>query len=89
MGAQLLAAQRQRLDRARQRMGLAAARLDLLSPLSVLGRGYSLTERVDGEDRRLMRRAADAQVGDTLETRLGDGATITSRIEHIEEGPTT
>ncbi|HZZ70995.1 MAG TPA: exodeoxyribonuclease VII large subunit [Pirellulales bacterium] len=64
----------------RQSLGAAAARLESLSPLSVLARGYSLTSSRAGT---LLRRAADAQVGDQIVTRLARGQ-LTSRVEAIE-----
>lgn len=66
------------LDRRRRRLGEFAARLDALSPLSVLGRGYALARRV--EDGRIVRQAEDVAIGDALDVQLADGsieATVT------------
>ena len=63
---------RRMLDTRRRRFGELAARLDALSPLAVLGRGYALARRA--EDERIVRRAADVAVGDELEVQLGEGA---------------
>ena len=63
---------RRMLDTRRRRFGELAARLDALSPLAVLGRGYALARRT--EDERIVRRAADVAVGDELEVQLGEGA---------------
>jgi exodeoxyribonuclease VII large subunit len=57
-----------------------AARLDALSPLGVLGRGYSLTQRTD--DGRIVRDAAELSAGDEIVTRFNRGR-ATSRIETI------
>lgn len=46
-----------------------AARLDALSPLRVLGRGYAVATREDG---RAVRLAADASPGDTIDVRVSD-----------------
>ncbi|MBR1588625.1 MAG: exodeoxyribonuclease VII large subunit, partial [Kiritimatiellae bacterium] len=46
------------------------ARLDLLNPYAVLGRGYSITVGADG---LVVRRAADVKPGDRLVTRLAEG----------------
>ena len=46
-----------------------AARLDALSPLRVLGRGYAVATREDG---RAVRSAADASPGDTIHVRVSD-----------------
>jgi exodeoxyribonuclease VII large subunit len=58
--------------------GLAAA-LDGLSPLGVLARGYSVTRRADTGE--VLRRAADVQPGERLETLLADGR-VFSRVEN-------
>ena len=71
-----------RLQQARAITDRHAAQIESLSPLSVLGRGYSLTHRLS--DGRLLRRAADANVGDRLQTRLAEG-TLISRVEEIQE----
>ena len=47
-----------------------AARLDALSPLAVLGRGYALARTESG---KLVRRAKDTAPGDVLQLRLEDG----------------
>jgi exodeoxyribonuclease VII large subunit len=49
---------------------ICAAKLDALSPLNVLGRGYSITEKADG---KVLRSAGEAAVGDRLKIRLADG----------------
>ncbi len=54
----------------------AEDRLHLLSPLAVLNRGYALVFAPDG---RLLKHVRDVQEGDTLTTRLADGA-LTSRV---------
>jgi exodeoxyribonuclease VII large subunit len=71
---------RQRLQACNQQVLAAAARLDTLSPLNVLGRGYSLTRR--HADQRVLRRADQVQPGDLLSTILEHGQ-ITSRVEQI------
>jgi exodeoxyribonuclease VII large subunit len=70
---------RHRLDRARERVVGLAARLEALSPLSVLGRGYSLTRTADGT---LLRSAAQVAAGDRIVTRLARGE-VTSRVEQV------
>jgi exodeoxyribonuclease VII large subunit len=60
------------LLRARREAATAlAGRLDLLSPLAVLGRGYAIALRRDG---RALRRATDATRGEQLTLRLAEGA---------------
>lgn len=70
------------LKKAELRTAEVAAKLDALSPLAVLGRGYSLTKRA--RDGRLLRSVDDAQVGETLETRVADG---TVRSVVVERSP--
>ena len=60
------------LDRRRRRVMELAARLDAMSPLAVLGRGYALARRRD--DGRVVRRVADVAVGDALDVQLAEGA---------------
>jgi exodeoxyribonuclease VII large subunit len=59
------------LERSRRECAAVAAHLEALSPLGVLARGYSLTKRLP--DGRLVRSAADVQIGDRLSTLLTDG----------------
>ncbi len=74
-------AARQRLHEAARRLEALAARLDGLSPLNVLGRGYSLTRRLG--DRPVLRDASQVRPGDRLVTRLLQGS-IVSRVEQVE-----
>src|SRR5262249_29904748 len=74
---------RQRLMLVRDHLAAKAAQLQTLSPLNVLGRGYSLTRRqVDGV---VVRSPDQVQPGDRLVTRLQHGQ-IFSRVEHPGEG---
>ena len=66
------------LDR-RHRLARLAASLEALSPLAVLGRGYSLTFHQDGQT--LIRSADEVAPGQILVTRLSDGE-IASRVIH-------
>ncbi len=61
-----------------------AGRLESLSPLAVLSRGYSLTTRES--DGQLLRSSQVLSVGDRLHTRLNEGEVI-SRVETIEPAP--
>ncbi len=60
-----------RLERAAAQLGHSAATLEALSPLAVLGRGYSMT--FDREN-RLQTRAAALSEGDEITTRFTDGS---------------
>lgn len=58
------------LKSAKERVTQKAVSLEALSPLSVLARGYSLTQREDGS---LVTDASTLQKGDRLKTRLANG----------------
>ena len=75
-------AMRSRLKDARSRTDATAAHLESLSPLAVLSRGYSLTQRT--ADGRLIRDAAELHVGDPIITRFAHGRAF-SRVEQTEE----
>jgi exodeoxyribonuclease VII large subunit len=72
---------RQCVRHARRHVNETSARLDSLSPLAVLGRGYSLTYR--SADGRILRDAAELTPGETMVTRFGIGR-ATSRVEQID-----
>jgi exodeoxyribonuclease VII large subunit len=69
-----------RLQMAGQQLQAQAARLEGLSPLNVLARGYSLTRRAD--DPTLLRDADAVRPGEIIVTRLHQGQ-IVSRVEEI------
>ena len=58
------------LNRERQRFGALASKLDALSPLKVLGRGYAIPRKEDGA---VVRSTADVAPGDALKLRVADG----------------
>lgn len=64
---------------------LNMAKLNALSPLGVLNRGYSITEGADG---RVLRNAADVKPGDKLKIRLERGKlnaeVLSSEHAHVE-----
>ena len=59
-----------KIQEGRERLGLAAASLDALSPLGVLQRGYAIAQDADG---KLVRDAASVNVGDEVNVRLAKG----------------
>jgi exodeoxyribonuclease VII large subunit len=59
----------------------AAARLDALSPLKVLARGYSITTRDDG---RAVRGPDDVHSGDAIHVRVRD-ARIHAKVSEVED----
>ena len=75
----LLGAITQACDRHARRLGLLAARMQALSPLATLGRGYALVHRDDGA---LLRRAVDVQPGAGVQVQLAEGA-LECRVEQV------
>lgn len=55
------------IARSRERFAASASKLDALSPLKVLGRGYSITRTADG---RVIRSASDVTSGDVITVSL-------------------
>jgi exodeoxyribonuclease VII large subunit len=70
-------------DRKKQNLQHTAARLDSLSPLNVLQRGYSLTVIESSET--LLRSADQVQAGERIVTRLAHGKLV-SRVEKTMPG---
>jgi exodeoxyribonuclease VII large subunit len=58
-------------ERGRARLTALVGRLDTLSPLAVLGRGYAIARRV--RDGAILRRASEVAAGDTVAVRLAEG----------------
>ena len=69
------------IDDSKKRLGLAAASLDALSPLSVLQRGYAIAQN---EDATLLRDAKQVSVGESIKIRLARGR-VGARVERVEE----
>ena len=65
-------------------MAAAAGRLETLSPLGVVARGYAIVERA--ADGAIVRRAGDVAVGDGLRVRLAEGE-LDARVEAAREAP--
>ena len=73
-----LRAIQRRLAAASDRVGATAARLESLSPLAVLSRGYSVTTRAS--DGQIVRDSGDVQPGEEIRTRLVRGEVV-SRVK--------
>ncbi|MBM4358097.1 MAG: exodeoxyribonuclease VII large subunit [Deltaproteobacteria bacterium] len=76
----LHAAMRRRLDGGRADVARSAGRLDALSPLAVLARGYAIAS-VEG---RVLRKSVEVSPGEIVDVRLGEGA-LTARVESTRE----
>ncbi len=67
----LSASGQQVINRHRQRFLTYTAKLDAMSPLKVLTRGYAMAQLPDGE---VVRSVLQTQIGDTVTVRVSDGA---------------
>ena len=77
----LLTAANTQWQEEQRRFAALAAKLDALSPLKVLGRGYAMARTEDGA---VLRTAAQVQSGDTIHLRLAQGGlrcTVTEKEE--------
>ncbi len=84
-----VSAARQQTAAAQSRLAACASKLDALSPLKVLGRGYAIGYRADG---RVIETVADAQLGETVRIRVTDGVlgcTVTDLWEETLYGKET
>ena len=71
---------RRRLENGSQELDLLEARLSAADPAQALKRGYSITTTIDGQ---LVRRADQLRVGDSVTTRLAQGA-VTSTVDVVD-----
>jgi exodeoxyribonuclease VII large subunit len=69
------------LDNRHHRLARDGGRLQALSPLAVLERGYAVVEKLPG--RRLVKSVSQLQTGDRLQLRFGDGIAHCA-VESIE-----
>lgn len=76
----LTACVEERLERGHSRLGRAADRLQALSPLAALGRGYAVAQDAQG---RVLRRASAFRPGDRFRLRVSDGR-IDCTVEGVE-----
>jgi len=68
--ARIRSSQRVWLDERKERLSVAAGKLDSLSPLSVLGRGYAIAFDSNGG---VIKRAIDVNEGERVRVRLAEG----------------
>ena len=66
----LAAAALRTLEGDSRRFAQLTAKLDAMSPLKVLGRGYAMVQKTDGT---VLRSAVQVNVGDSVRVRLGEG----------------
>ena len=77
----LIAVQDKQTFRARQRFTALTAKLDAMSPLKVLSRGYSMTTTEDGD---VVRSVKQVDEGDKIRVVLGDGE-MQATINQLKE----
>ncbi|VTP85623.1 exodeoxyribonuclease VII large subunit [Proteus vulgaris] len=66
----------QQLSRQREQFAISCSRLESVSPLATLSRGYTISETASGE---VLKNTKQVKVGDPLKTRVEDGW-ITSEV---------
>jgi exodeoxyribonuclease VII large subunit len=76
----ILSAMTARVNEGREKVGVAVASLDALSPLGVLSRGYAIAQDSQG---RLVRDAETVKVGDEVSVRLARGR-LETRVEDLK-----
>jgi exodeoxyribonuclease VII large subunit len=64
------------------RLATIAGKIDSLSPLAVLARGYTITQ--DNQSGAVIRAARRLRIGQSIVTRFSEGSAI-SKIEAVEE----
>ena len=74
-------AARQQLGTADRRLAATASKLDALSPLKVLGRGYAIGYAADG---RVLDSVEGVTAGDSLQLRLSDGV-LDCQVMNVQE----
>ncbi len=77
----LIAGQKSILDRKKQTLVRLSAKLDAMSPLRVLGRGYSVAMKQDGS---VLHAAEDTAVGEMISVRLQKGS-LMAQVQEIQE----
>ena len=78
----LVSAENQQIQRSNQRYIAAVSKLDAMSPLKVLTRGYSMARKEDGE---VIRSVTQAELGERIQISLSDGKLSATVMEKKEE----
>lgn len=77
----LVAAQNQSISLKKQRFVALTSKLDAMSPLKVLTRGYAMTQTADGN---LLRSVRSVKCGDSIKVSLQDGS-VTAQVSDVKE----
>ena len=81
VSGKLISAESNKLSRIRQRFVACISKLDAMSPLKVLSRGYAMTQ---DENKALIRSISQVSFGQTLFVTFNDG-TLQSTVTQIKE----
>ncbi len=65
-------------------IGKLSLKLDGLSPLKILSRGYSITEKIDDDKSKVVSSIANLEKGDLIKTLLKNGQLL-SKVKNIKE----
>jgi exodeoxyribonuclease VII large subunit len=76
LGSRLETSAGKRLERMEDRLRLGAGKLHALSPLAVLSRGYAVVRDSNG---KVVKRAADVAVGESVNVTLNEGEMICTK----------
>ena len=79
----MVSAQNQNIHRSNQRYIAAVSKLDAMSPLKVLTRGYSMAQNSRGE---VLRSVSQTEPGERISVHLSDGVLSATVMEKKEEG---
>ncbi len=79
----LVSAQTQTIERKKRRFVEQTAKLDAMSPLKVLTRGYAMAQTADG---KVLKSVSQVDSGETINVSLSDGALRTTVTEKKENG---
>lgn len=81
LNQRMISAQRTKLNQCKQGFISSSAKLDALSPLKVLTRGYAM---IEDETKQIVRSVSQIEKGDSLKIRLSDGV-FTAIADEIKE----
>ncbi len=85
LASRLRVALERRLSRERAALGTAAAKLEAISPLSVLARGYAIALRHTKDGLRAVRSTREVNAGEVIDLRLHEG-TLRARVLEASDG---
>ena len=77
----LISAQTQSVERKRRRFVEQTAKLDAMSPLKVLTRGYAMAQKKDGT---VLRSVTQVEIADEIAVTVGDGS-VSAMVTDVKE----